>query len=361
MRAARAEAVRACGARLALHVAVLLGAVSPAGTAHAHGGGDARVRTMLEASLPAELDGMRVEAHRTVAPQLVIENPTARVLEVLDADGVAFLRIGPDGVEANLAARAWFQTAGPGAPVPPALASERSPRRAARWVRVARGHAFGWFEPRLDASDVHVADAVRSAARPADVGRWRVPLRVDGAPVALEGRFRWEPPPAGAYRARLASPRALAPGVRVRLLPGPAPGLLIENTGRGVVTVLDADGSPFLRIGRKGVEANVRSAGWAASGRRGTLAAAGGGPSRMRLPHWRRVSRASSYGWIDPRLMPDDPFAARIAWQIPVLVGATAHAVEGASEWRVPASHTAAISSSRILREAMPRKPSPPV
>jgi hypothetical protein len=178
-----------------------------------------------------------------------------------------------------------------------------------------------------------VPHAVRDAGRAAEVGRWRVPLRVDGVPVALEGGFRWQPPPAGAHRARLTSPRELAPGVRVRLLPGDTPGLLVENTSRRLLTVLDGDGEPFLRIGRKGVEANVRSRAWPASGRRAS-ATVDHGPTDLGAPYWQRVARSSSYGWIDPRLVPHDRGDARASWRIPVLLGTRELALTGVAQWR---------------------------
>lgn len=321
------RAVRALPLILAL---ATIGDVSA--RAHAHGGGDPRVHAVLDERLPAALAGMRVEVHRTVAPQLVVENPTPQLLEVLDDGGIAFLRIGPRGVEANVAARAWFQTFGPGAPVPAALRAGTT-GGAPRWVRVGDGHAFGWFEPRLDPAAVDVPHAVRDEARPAEVGRWRIALRVDGRRVALEGGFRWQPPPAGARRARLTSPRTLAPGVRVRVLPGATPGLLIENDTRRLLTVLDGDGEPFLRIGRKGVEANVRSRAWRASGRRSS-AVVDRGPTFMGAPYWQRVSRAASYGWIEPRLAPRDAAEASVAWQVPVLLGTSELVLSGVSEWQ---------------------------
>ena len=50
---------------------------------------------------------MRIEVHKTISPQLVVENTTRHTVEVLDDAGVPFLRIGPQGVEGNVAARAW--------------------------------------------------------------------------------------------------------------------------------------------------------------------------------------------------------------------------------------------------------------
>lgn len=335
-----ARAVRRLAASLAL--VCLSGAGDEA---HAHGGhGDPRVRAVIDQELPAPLAGMRIEAHRTIAPQLVVENATGRLLEVLDADGVPFLRIGPSGVEANLAARAWYQTLAPGAAVPAAV--RHAPRGAApRWQRLDAGYAFGWFEPRLDPVAVAVPDAVYEARVATDVGRWQIALRVDGVPATLAGAFRWEPAVAGAYRTALGSPPEIAPGVRVRVLPGDPPGLLVENRSRAVLTVLDELGEPFLRIGRKGVEVNVRSVSWAKSGRSASVA--DHGPTFLGAPYWQRVTRSPSYGWLDPRLAPDASGLEHVAWRIPVIVGATEIELAGVSRWRTGAPSDAQALAAR--------------
>ena len=78
---------------------------------------------------------MRVEIHQTMGPQVVIENPSPRTVEVLDAAGAPFARIGPDGVAGNFAAPAWYLTYSPGAVVPAAAAPGAEPR----WVRASDG------------------------------------------------------------------------------------------------------------------------------------------------------------------------------------------------------------------------------
>ena len=102
---------RAVAARRALHwIAALAGAVvlAPA-VASAHGPDPGAELVVRLDPLAPELAGVRAQVHRTVAYQLVIENTTDRVLEVLDERGVAFIRIGPSGVEGNLAAPAWYR------------------------------------------------------------------------------------------------------------------------------------------------------------------------------------------------------------------------------------------------------------
>jgi hypothetical protein len=283
-------------------------------------GCDARreVRAEIDA-LPAALAGMRVQAVRTLGAQLLLENPTAHTVEVLDAKGIPFVRVGPRGVEANLASRAWRGTSAAVAP---------------RWETVSGEHAYGWFEPRVDTTQVALPPALPARGAAIDVGAWSVPLRVDGVAVELRGRFRYRPPAAGAYVARLTSPATPADGVRVTLLRGPTTGLLLENTGAQTLVVFGAEGEPLLRIGRDGVEANLRSPTWAASGR----AAADAVPAAPgAAPQWRRVAAQPRYSWIDPRAAapPDPPAAAAEprAWQVPVQIGAQRLPITGVLVW----------------------------
>jgi hypothetical protein len=332
--------VRRGAAILSLGLAFVVG-VGDVATVAAHGERNANVRAVLPSPLPAELAGMRIEVHQTVGPQVVFANPTTHVVEVLDDHGLAFLRIGPDGVAGNVAAAAWFQTYGPGVPVP---ASARSRDGEPRWVRARDEPSFGWFDPRLDASAIELPHAMLDAGVTTEVGRWQIPLRVDGKPVTLAGRFRYKPPPSGAYAATLTSPAEIAPGVRVRLLPGPLPGLLVKNGSRLPLTVLDDGGEPLLRIGPDGVEANVGNAAWARSGRR-TDTPANPRPAEPGVPHWQLVARAASYSWLDPRLAGrETPPTTRaltskgssepVAWQIPVLLGETPLRLTGTTVWK---------------------------
>jgi hypothetical protein len=215
------------------------------------------------------------------------------------------LRIGPRGVEANLAEPAWYRTYSPGAPVPAAALAGDSPR----WLRVSAARSFGWFDPRLNASNVTVPSPAVLARRAVDVGRWDIALRVDGAPATMSGWFRYEPAPAAAYRVRLTSPAQIADGVRVTVLPGSVPGLMLQNASRQALIVLGTNDEPFLRIGPGGVEANVRSTTWWESAR-----SAGARPAALETraaPQWERVASSPRFSWIDPR-------AREASWRVPV-------------------------------------------
>jgi hypothetical protein len=300
-----------------------------AGRAAAHGGEGAELRPVLD-PLPAALAGMRVELRETLGSQLVLENPTPRTVEVLDETGVPFLRIGPRGVEGNLAAPAWYRTLGPASAVPASAAPGAEPR----WMRASREPSYGWFDPRLAA---------------AGVARWEVPLRVDGERVALSGRFRSEPPATGSYTARLTSPSEIAPGVRVTLLPGRAPGLLVHNASKRPLLVFGADGEPFLRIDAEGVDANLRSRAWQQSARSASVPtqevveADALVPDARAAPEWRRVASVPRFGWIEPRALVTSapPEAARngaptdvLEWGVPMQLGDQRVLVTGVVSWR---------------------------
>jgi hypothetical protein len=307
----------------AVSVSMLIEAPLFACEEHAH------VRTILD-PLPTVFAGMRVEVHRTMGPQVVIANPTGQVLEVLDDGGTPFVRIGPSGVEGNLAAKAWYETYSPGA-VAPAAAAHGSPPR---WVRAASEPSFGWFEPRLDVKRAPLPVEVIVAGRSADLRRWSLPLRIDGEAVWLTGVFRYEPPPKGTFVARLTSPSRVAPGVRVHLLRGRTAGFLLQNSSGAELHVDGVDGEPFLRIGPNGVDANVRSRTWRMSARasdRRPAPAAG----RTSLPDWQRVAAVPRFSWIDPRAQaPQATGSDAVSWSIPLRLDGQSLAVRGETVWK---------------------------
>jgi hypothetical protein len=312
------------------------------GSARAHGGGAVPLRPVLDAPPPA-LAGMQVELRETLGWQLVLANPTSRPVEVLDERGRAFLRIGPGGVLGDVAAPAWYRTLGPDGAVPASLAADAAPR----WRQASREPSYGWFDPRVAAPDAH-RPAAPDAHRPAAPGaygpraaaeRFEVPLRVAGERVALSGRFRREPDASGRFRARLTSPSEPTPGLRVTLLPGRAPGLLVRNaTGRALL-VFGRHAEPFLRITPEGVDANLRSPTWRASARSasGTLPSVPAAEAGA-VPAWQRVSGVPRFAWIDPRaLVMDAPAAgdsvAPSAWTVPMQLGDEALRVTGVVSW----------------------------
>ncbi len=329
-------------------LALAAAAALVATAAGAHGpdpSGDDEFDVRLD-PLGPELAGVRAQVHRTVAYQLVVENTTERVLEVLDERGVAFVRIGPEGVEGNLAAPAWYRSVAPEGRVPPRVlerAQSGEPFEP-RWVLARREPSWGWFDARLETeANGHAAKHAGAAAR-----RWEIPVRIGGERSALRGRFIAPPPRTGALSARLLSDPRLAPGVRISLLPGEAGSFFLESVSDQPVTVLGRDGEPFLRLGPAGVEANLHSATFA------EVARLRGGtglllePRADVPPQWQRVSSAPRYAWVDLRTAYGEaqvPVAVvkkgvrteLVRWVVPVRIGegddAALVRVEGVTEW----------------------------
>jgi hypothetical protein len=329
-------------ARLRIAAVALAGAVVAPAVAFAHGpdaGGELDVR--LDPLAP-ELAGVRAEVHRTVAYQLVIENTTDRLLEVLDERGAAFIRIGPAGVEGNLAAPAWYRGYAPEGRVPPGLqqriASGKPPEP--RWVRARREPTWGWFDARLDAEKAPAAHGAR---------RFEVPVRIGGVASALRGQFVPQPKRTGTLSARLLSAGELAPGVRISLVPGRAGSFLLQSDSPEPVTVLGRDGEPFVRLSPAGVDANLHSATFAEVARLRGGASLALEPQADAPPHWERLTNVPSYGWVDLRTAvaeSDVPEAVvtggkrveLLRWAVPVRIGAAEDApvvrVEGVTEWK---------------------------
>ncbi len=301
--------------------------------------GNPEIRVALDEPPPA-LAGMDIAVVTSVTEQLVLSNPSGKIVEVLDDDGTAFLRIGPRGVDANLNAAAWYLTNNP-------LGSGAVPQRARvqappAWARVAVEPSWGWFDHRLHPSATSIPAAVRNARRPAELRRWSIPLRVSGNATAITGSIRYQPL-RGAITADITRKPDI-PGLVVGALPGRVPGLFLENRTGGPVIVLGSKGEPFLRFRRGRVEANRHSPSWLSARRAETGDAAGVVVDASRPPQWRAVSDVPRFGWIEPRAgYPTAEPPAAIAdagqpatlrsWSVPLRVGRRNTAVHGVNAW----------------------------
>ncbi len=319
------------------------------GAAWAHGGdsdipGD--VRTVLD-ELPPALAALHVELRETLAPQLLIANPTNETLTVQDANDRAFLRIGPDHVEGDLGAAAFHRSytlMAPGAV--PADASTET-----RWQVVEQTSNWGWFDLRLRTGSVDVAHDIVDAGDTAAVGEWSIPVRLGDTQSAITGYFEYVPTPRGMIEARIDDSGALQQQALVRALPGSSrPGVFLSYRGERPLVVMGAHGQPFLRFTSAGVDANRRSTTWAEVARPGAAEPVPATDDAQ--PMWARVSATPSYGWIEPRAafsgVVDDPAEPGIVkrWQIPVRIGDRESRISGVTEW-IPITPVAQAEQSR--------------
>lgn len=307
-------------------------------TAYGHGGGGpdedkATVRAVLD-PLPPELLSLRVQLRKTLAPQLLVSNPTDRPLTIKDETGRSFLRIGPDNTEGDLGAAAFHRTntlMAPGAI--PADASVE-----ARWAVVEATPNWGWFDLRLRTDLVEVPHQVVDAGKPATVGHWSVAVQLGETDSMISGHFEYVPPANGIVEPAVVDVGALKGQALVRAMPGSArPGLFLSYRGDATLTLLGEQGEPFLRFSQQGVEANRHSRTWA-------RAAPAGAPSFVERKdgadtRWATISAGRSYGWIEPRAAfagtVDEPARPAVVkrWQIPIRLGDTSSRIEGRSHW----------------------------
>ncbi|MGI8662435.1 MAG: hypothetical protein ACR2LQ_04380 [Acidimicrobiales bacterium] len=314
-------------------ISCLLGvAVEPA---HAHGV-DPTVKAVIDAVEP-DVAGLVVQVADSVATELVLENPTAQPIEILADSGEAFLRIGPAGVEANLASPSWYLVNQPlGGKVPSGIDASSAPR----WATVSDQPNWGWFDHRLHPAAV--TDAEGDAHR-----AWTVPTRYAGQLGAIHGhleRRRFN----GAYTSRLVSGATPLPGVSVQVLDGRVPGLLVRNTSAQPVIIGGAGGEPFARLGPGGAEVNRRSPTFVTNAQaKGEALDPNIAVDVAASPDWQLVSPEPAYAWIDERgrYPAEEPpeAAARsgvativLDWRIPMAAAATSVEIRAVTAW-VPA------------------------
>ncbi len=304
-----------------LWAALFFGLLS--GAASAHGlRNDIRVEMA-----PLKVDGLTVEIHQDLfAPQLAIRNRSGKMLEIEDDAGRAFLRIGPEDAQADLAAKSFHlsRVAGGGDVHPNTLS------KTPRWRPIAKEPAYGWFDARLATATIDIPYAVKQLDSEMPFAEWRIPARLDGQPIQLRGVFTYVPPTSGVAMAVMQSPSVLAAGVMVQMVPGTVPAFFLSNNSAQTVAVLDAQGKPFLRVEPNGVWADLGSASWRAAST--TAVPAGKG--------WKQISKARSITWREPRAawvgkVPKPlPASGQLnEWRVPLTIGSAKAELRGINRW----------------------------
>jgi hypothetical protein len=255
------------------------------------------------------VEGLDVEVGQVVAPTVTVRNATGSVVDVIGGDGTAFLRIGAEFVQANVASPDFFRSEGPSpaAAVPASAAAGAPPR----FVTISSGGEWSWFEHRLSA---------------AGRGPWTVPLSVGGVEVAVRGDWR-RADVTGSFTVVVDALEPSVDGLAVEALQGAVPGLFVENRTGRALEVPGPRGEPFLRIGPNVTE---RADG------------AGG---------WERVAASPRYGWTEPRIgwpagepLPRELRGADRArtartWTLDLVLGDRPVAASGTLRWVPVAAH----------------------
>lgn len=331
----------------ALLLSVLAATAFAAVPAWAHGS-DPTLVPSLTGIRPALPDDVVVQVRTGYSEQVLVANPTDVPLTVLDPHGVPFLRLSAAGVFANVTDPFFHGTANP-PDAPPQIPEFARAGAAPRWVQVSADVSYGWFEPRLHpvapgAEPVGGRQGELPQRREV-VANWEVPMRYGDQRVSVRGVLERRPI-TGMFRVT-ADPRS--DQLQVSVAQGQIPAVALQAPTGAEVTVLGADGVPFLRIEDAVVTANPGSRTFRDNPQFATSPAAPDG--------WVQVSTGTSTSWLDSRLKyradrpPDDvatgdEVVELTRWTIPVTVDGEARELSGSVGWVPDAAAVAALGGS---------------
>ena len=153
-------------------------------TAAAHGPVDPAASSYLArvGQAPAGLTAKVIDGDQ----RLWLAVDPRRTVVVLDYQGAPYLRFSSAGVQVNTASAMYYLNQVPAQTPPPGTGARVTPH----WSHVSSGHTYGWHDGRL-----HALATTALAPGATYLGRWQVPLRVDGARSALAGGLYFAPSP----------------------------------------------------------------------------------------------------------------------------------------------------------------------
>ncbi|HET9771914.1 MAG TPA: hypothetical protein VFS16_13565 [Acidimicrobiia bacterium] len=330
------------GLRVGLAGCVALAVVGFAPSPAGGHGGEQLAEPILEHVAPA-VAGVKIEVAHSVNYQFVARNDSGRTITFLAETGEEYLRIGPGGVEGNLASPAFYDSNDPQGATQFPERAKPGPDVPPIWRRIAAEPAWGWYDHRLHPADPVLTPEVVRANKPAVVGRWAVPIRLGDQPGEVAGRFEYRPL-TGTYTMVQKSPVNPADGVRIQVVPASrVPAVFVENLASEPVVVLGRDDEPFARIGPTVSEVNVKSPTWVevqqARGQEPSDEADAGAE-----PKWQQVADSPRWTWLEfraaaphtdpPRAIVESDRATTVrTWSIPYLVGQERRTIDGITEF----------------------------
>jgi hypothetical protein len=305
-------------------------------------GGEQLAEPILEHVSPA-VAGVKIEVAHSVNYQFLARNDSGQTITFLAETGEEYLRIGPAGVEGNLASPAFYDSNDPQGATQFPERAKPGPDVTPIWRRIAAEPAWGWYDHRLHPADPVLTPEVVRANKPAVVGRWAVPIRLGDQPGEVAGRFEYRPV-TGTYTMVQKSPVTPAEGVKIQVVPASrVPAVFVENLGAEPVVVLGRDDEPFARIGPTVSEVNVKSPTWVevqqARGQKPSDGAdAAAEPSGQQVadsPRWTWLEfRAAAPHTDPPRAIVESDRATTVrTWSIPYLVGGERRTIDGITEF----------------------------
>ena len=139
---------------------------------------------------PPEVDGLEIRLVEGPVPALFVRNDTGEQLRVQGQAGEPMLRIGPQGVEANLRSPSYYTSAAQTiAPVPSTADAAAEPR----WKKVSAQPLWAWLEYRAAVQpEMQQRDVLGNVQT--TVLEWDSPMVLGGSALDVKGRVEWLPP-----------------------------------------------------------------------------------------------------------------------------------------------------------------------
>lgn len=159
-------------------------ALAAAPAALAHGASDPAASSFLAriGHAPAGLEAKVVDGDL----RLWLQVSSRDRVTVLDYRGAPYVRFTPHGVQVNANSEMYYLNLVPPATPPLNLGPSVRPQ----WLSVSGGRSYEWHDGRLqDLSAVAIAPGTRY------VGRWSIPVLVDGRRLAITGSLWYAPDP----------------------------------------------------------------------------------------------------------------------------------------------------------------------
>lgn len=142
---------------------------------------------------PPKIEGLDLRLTQGSIPAMFVRNDTGETLEVVGDSGEPFLRIAPDGVEANLRSPTYY-TSGSTAiqKVPPIADAGAKPR----WSAVSNVPVWAWLERRAAIpTELYQRSELGDERR--TILEWTSNYTLGGEALAVQGHVEWVPPVGG--------------------------------------------------------------------------------------------------------------------------------------------------------------------
>jgi hypothetical protein len=172
---AAAKSRRSAVGRLLALVFVLVGVFPSAASAHGPIAPIASSYLARVGQAPAGLDAQVIDGDQ----RMWLRVSHGLTVTVLDYRGAPYLRFSPTGIDVNQNSSMWYLNQTPVALTPPVNLTATTPPK---WEPVSGGNTYNWHDGRL-----HALASVALAPGASFVGKWRVPLLVDGRRAAITG------------------------------------------------------------------------------------------------------------------------------------------------------------------------------